>query len=117
MCAFAMPKIKLKALFSHCAIFIVSPPININRSMRGRTTLLGHSTGDWSKGDYVSAKINTRICMGLMDVFLALSLYLATAWPCSLDSSICALWKAKDCACIGNGVLEEQARKQGLLAM
>ena len=49
---------------------------------------------------------------GIFDVFLALSVYLATAWPCCLDSSICALWKAKDCACIGNGVLEKQARKQ-----
>ena len=54
---------------------------------------------------------------GIFDVFLALSVYLATMWPCCLDSSICALWKAKDCACIGNSVVEKQARKQGLLAM
>ena len=72
---------------------------------------------DWIKGDYVSTKIMNLYGAygenrGIFDVFLALSVYLATTWPCCLDSSICALWKAKDCACIGNGVLEEQARKQ-----
>ena len=39
--------------------------------MRGHTALLAHSTG--VRDDYVSAKINTRIYMGLMGEIAILS--------------------------------------------
>ena len=77
------------------------------------------------RDDYVSAKINTRIYMGLMgeiailltSLYVVLSVNLTTAWSCCLGSSTFALSNAKDYACIGNNVLEKQARKQAQVTL